>query len=241
MRKQIAIIDTGGNVKTERMEKKMFLFPKNVKRIGSANIWWAHWLSITTRMKIKKGGAHTDQPRFAEHSTDTPKMKTIPALISEIVCEMLQKRPNWESFLLIFFASLPVDISLSVGDFLFIVDALFSDAQHQQQQIEPKPKRRVTFTMNQVSEIRWNSLTQFYLISIAFFTHFFSVPIKNLFKWSLWVVQIVNCESESKRILNDLNDKNITIRIANGTFKEIKREVEKLLPFRYKEKKSESL
>lgn len=119
MRKQIAIIDTGGNVKTERMEKKMFLFPKNVKRIGSANIWWAHWLSITTRMNIKKGGAHTDQPRFAEHSTDTPKMKTIPALISEIVCEMLQKRPNWESFLLIFFASLPVDISLSVFDFLF--------------------------------------------------------------------------------------------------------------------------
>lgn len=67
------------------------------------------------------------------------------------------------------------------------------------------------------------------------------MPIKNLFKWSLWVVQIVNCESESKRILNDLNDKNITIRIANGTFKEIKREVEKLLPFRNKEKKSESL
>lgn len=144
-------------------------------------------------------------------------------------------------FFLFFFASLPVDISLSVFDFLFIVDALFSDAQHQQQQIEPKPKRRVTFTMNQVSEIRWNSLTQFYLISIAIFTHFFSVPIKNLFKWSLWVVQIVNCESESKRILNDLNDKNITIRIANGTFKEIKREVEKLLPFRNKEKKSESL
>lgn len=54
-------------------------------------------------------------------------------------------------------------------------------------------------------------------------------------------MQIVNCESESKRILNDLNDKNITIRIANGTFKEIKREVEKLLPFRNKEKKSESL
>lgn len=44
--------------------------------------------------EYKKGGAHTDQPRFAEHSTDTPKMKTIPALISEIVCEMLQKRPN---------------------------------------------------------------------------------------------------------------------------------------------------
>lgn len=127
MRKQIAIIDTGENGKTEPIAIATTTISREKKVRKTSNELAAliygehHWMSITTKMGKKRHGRIPIQPRLTEHSTDIPKMKTIPALISEIVCEMLQKKERERDLIENLFFSL----SFSLSQHSVFADILF--------------------------------------------------------------------------------------------------------------------